>query len=176
MRVHDLWHFAGSEHRIDFRNLRAQLVAIALGQAAGDDQSLAGAGLLVLGHLEDRVDRLLLGFVDERAGVDDEHVGVGGIAGELMPLFLGEPEHHLGVDEVLGAAERDHSNFHACNVFSPGSSVFWSLAQSGFAWTEDCGLETEDHNLPRIQGIAVSADNPFTEMPHADYRRCLVGC
>jgi hypothetical protein len=45
-----------------------------------------------------------------------------------MPLLLGEPQHHLGVHEVLGAPERDHSNLH---------------------------------NLLRIQGIVVSADNPF---------------
>ena len=112
-RVHDLRHFACSKDCVDLRNLLSQFVAIPLGQAAGDDQSFAGARLLVLGHLEDGVDRLLLRFVDERAGVDDEHVGVGGIAGELMPLLLGEPEHHLGVDEVLRAAERDHSNLHS---------------------------------------------------------------
>jgi hypothetical protein len=29
-----------------------------------------------------------------------------------MTRILGEPQHHLGVDEVLGAAERDHSNLH----------------------------------------------------------------
>ena len=72
----DLRHFAGAEHRVDLRNLLLQLVAIALGQAAGDDQPPARAVLLVLRHLEDGVDRLLLRRVDERAGVDDEHVGV----------------------------------------------------------------------------------------------------
>ena len=71
-------------------------------------------------HLEDGVDRFLLGLVDERAGVDDEHVGVGGIAGQLMPRLLGEPEHHLGVDEVLGAAEGDHSNLHAMQLWIQG--------------------------------------------------------
>ena len=41
-----------------------------------------------------------------------EHVGVGRVTGQLVPLLLGEPEHHLGVDEVLRAAEGHHSNFH----------------------------------------------------------------
>ena len=35
-----------------------------------------------------------------------------GVARELMAALLGEPEHHLGVDEVLRAAERHHSNLH----------------------------------------------------------------
>ena len=112
-RLYDLRHLTRSEDRVDLGNLLAQLVSIALRQAAGHDQSLTRTGLLVLRHLEDGVDRLLLRLVDERAGVDDEHVGVGGVAGELMPLLLGEPEHDLGVDEVLGAPEGDHSNLHA---------------------------------------------------------------
>ena len=71
------------------------------------------AVLLVLRHLEDRVDRLLLGRVDERARVHDEHVGVGGVLRELVPRLLRKPEHDLGVHEVLGTAERNHSNLHS---------------------------------------------------------------
>jgi hypothetical protein len=37
----------------------------------------------VLDHLEDGVDGLLLGGVDEAAGVDDEDLGVFGVRGEL---------------------------------------------------------------------------------------------
>jgi hypothetical protein len=66
----------------------------------------------VLGHLEDGVDRLLLRLVDERAGVDDEDVGGGGVAGQLVAGALRQPEHHLGVHEVLRAAEGDHANLH----------------------------------------------------------------
>ena len=109
----------GAEDRVDLRNLRAQLVAIALRHAAGDDEALALAVLLELGHLEDGVDRFLLGLVDERAGVDDEHVGVGRVARQLVARLLGEPEHHLGVDEVLRAAEGDHADLHRCILTKP---------------------------------------------------------
>ena len=66
----------------------------------------------MLSHLQDGVDRLLFCLVDERARVDDEDIGVGGLPGELVAGLLGEAEHDLGVDEVLGAAEGDHSDFH----------------------------------------------------------------
>ena len=89
-----------------------QLVAIALGQAAGHDQPLAGAVLLVPRHLENRVDRFLLGRVDERAGVDDEHVGLRRVLRQLVPRLLREAEHHLGVDEVLRTTERNETNLH----------------------------------------------------------------
>ena len=73
---------------------------------------LARAVLLVLRHLEDRVDRLLLGGVDERAGVHDEHVGFGRVARQLVARLLRQAEHHLGVDEVLGAAEGNETDLH----------------------------------------------------------------
>ena len=72
----DVGHLAGAEHSVDLRNLGPQLLAVPLGQAAGDDERPAASVLLVLRHLEDGVERLLLGGVDERAGVDHEHVGL----------------------------------------------------------------------------------------------------
>ena len=63
-------------------------------------------------HLENRVDRLLLGVVDEGAGVHDEDVGRGRIVGQLVPRLLREPEHHFGIDEVLGTAEGHEANLH----------------------------------------------------------------
>jgi hypothetical protein len=110
--IHDLRHFTGPQHRVNLRNLRHQLATVTLSHATGDDEPLALAGLLQLGHLEDGVNRFLLGLVDERAGIDDEDVGILRIAGQLMARLLGEPEHDLGVDEVLRAAEGDHSNLH----------------------------------------------------------------
>ena len=46
-------------------------VAVALDQASGDDEFLGRAGGFEAGHLEDGVDGLLLGGVDEAAGIDD---------------------------------------------------------------------------------------------------------
>ena len=111
-RADDLGHFAGAEQRVDLGNLILQFVPVSLGEAPGDHQPLARAGLLQLRHLEDGVDGFLLGLVDERARVDDEDVGLARIGGERVPGLLGQPQHHLGVDEVLGAAEGDHSDFH----------------------------------------------------------------
>ena len=70
----------------------------------------AAVGDLVLHHLEDGVDGLLLGGVDEAAGVDDEDVGVFGAGGELRAAAMEQAHHDLGVDEVLGAAERDEAD------------------------------------------------------------------
>ena len=63
----------------------------------------AAPGGLVLRQLEDGVDRLLLGPVDEGAGVDDEDVGLGGVVGrQLMagawarPSITSESTRFLG--------------------------------------------------------------------------------
>ncbi len=108
----DFRHVAGSEHGVDLRDLRLQLVAIPLAQAPRHHQAPAGAGLLQLRQLEDRIDRLLLGRIDERARIDDEHLRLGGIGRQHVARLLRQAHHDLGVDEVLGAAEGDKSNLH----------------------------------------------------------------
>ena len=67
---------------------------------------------LLGGHLQNRVDRLLLGGVDERAGVDDQHLGARGVGRDLVSGVAGHAQHHLAVDEILGAAEAEETNFH----------------------------------------------------------------
>ena len=92
----------------------ADIAAIALHQAAGDDQLLGAADFLVLGHFEDGVDRLLLGGIDEAAGVDDEHVGLIGMRRELV-AFGDELAHHdFTIDEVFGTAQTDETDFQDC--------------------------------------------------------------
>ena len=64
---------------------------------------------LPIGNLEDRIDRLLLGRVDEAAGIDDDDVRRVEIVRDLDLGFLAQlAEHDLAVDEILRAAEGDH--------------------------------------------------------------------
>ena len=60
---------------VDLGQGGGQLVAVALGHAAGDDE--AGARPALLAEGEDGVDRLLAGGLDEGARVDDDEVGGG---------------------------------------------------------------------------------------------------
>ena len=106
---------AGSDDGVDFGDVLSDLVAVALDEAAGDDEALGFAAvlLLMLDHLEDGVDGLLLGGVDEAAGVDDDDLGVFGAGGEFGSVVMEEAHHDLGVDEVFGAAEGDEAHFWA---------------------------------------------------------------
>src|SRR4029078_13653547 len=65
----DRLDLAGAEDDVDFRGLAFLFIAMSLGQAPRPDELPAAACGLVLAQLENRVDRLLLGPVDERAGV-----------------------------------------------------------------------------------------------------------
>ena len=111
----DGFEFAGADYCVNFGDVLLDLVAVALDEAAGDDDALGLSAvlLLVLDHLEDGVDGLLLGGVDEAAGVDDDDLGVFGAGGELGPVVVEQAHHDLGVDEVFGAAEGDESYFGA---------------------------------------------------------------
>ena len=67
-------------------------------------------GLLELGDLEDRPDRLLARVFDEAARVDHDHVGVGRVLDELEARTVQVAQHHLGIDEVLGTAQADETD------------------------------------------------------------------
>jgi hypothetical protein len=58
----------------------------------------------VAGHFEDGVDRLLLGCVDEAAGIYDEDFRLFWMGGEARAGAVEQAHHDLGIDEVFGAS------------------------------------------------------------------------
>ena len=98
------FEFAGADYGIDFRNVLDDFVAVAFDEASGDDQLLRRAGGFEARHFEDGVDGLLLGGVDEAAGVDDEDLGIFGACSQARAGAVQQPHHDFGVDEVFGAA------------------------------------------------------------------------
>ena len=103
----DLLAAEDADHLVDVRNLLKQLVLLPLGQAAGDDHPLDAAVALAVEHLPDDPARFLPGGVDEPAGVDDHQVGRLPLGHQRVAVLGQQPEHPLGIDEVLGAAEAD---------------------------------------------------------------------
>ena len=84
-----------------------QLLAVPLGQAADRDDRLGAPAALEVGRGQQRVDRVLLGRLDEAAGVDHHDVGVGRRR-RPAPAVGREPAGELlGVDLVAGAAQGD---------------------------------------------------------------------
>ena len=105
-----MFQLAGAYNGVDFRNVFADLIAEALDEAPGDDELFRLASGLVRGHLEDCVDRLLLGAFDERAGIDDDHVRVFSAAGEFGAGAGEQAHHNFAVDQVFGAAQADEAH------------------------------------------------------------------
>ena len=109
---HDLFQFVRPQHGVDFRNLIPQLVSVALDQTTGNHQPPRPPGLLVLRHLENRVDRFLLRRIDKAARIHDQRFGISRIARKLMPARFKDAHHHLAIDEVLRATQTNETNFH----------------------------------------------------------------
>ena len=91
---------------IHLRHLALEVCGVALREAAGDHELLAAA-LLMSRHLEDGIDGLFFGGVDEPTSVDDDDVRLIRSRSWDVAGDPGHPEHDLGVDAVLGAAEGD---------------------------------------------------------------------
>ena len=94
--------------------LHCEVLREPLGHAAGNDQLLVAAALAEAAlamRLEDVADRLFLRRVDERARVDDHHVGLVGVGHDAHAGLVQVADHDLGIDEILSAAERDEADF-----------------------------------------------------------------
>ncbi len=91
-------------HQIHLGQGLGQLVAVALGHAAGHHQP--GAVPAGVGQGQDGVHRLLAGRLDEGARVDHHQVGLLGGAGRLVAVGHQRPDQLVGVHLVLRAAQR----------------------------------------------------------------------
>ena len=110
-RADNVRNLAGAEHHVDLRDLGLELVSVPLAQAAGHDQPFARPAALEFGHLEDRVDRFLLGRINEGAGIDDDDVRVLGVGGDFMPGLARQAQHDFAIHKILRTAERQEPEF-----------------------------------------------------------------
>jgi hypothetical protein len=100
---------AGPDDAVDLRDQRLQLFAVSLRQAPGDDELLPAA--LDRRMFENRFGRFGLGGIDEGARVDDDRSVGAPRVGFQMPSGRTElGDHHLGIDEILGAAQAYETN------------------------------------------------------------------
>ena len=102
-----------AQDRVGLRQLRGELLAVALGHAADRHDgpgACPGLGILEVRRLEQRVDGVLLGLLDEPAGVDDRDVGVRGVVDEVPALGAEPAGQLLGVDVVARAPQRHQSD------------------------------------------------------------------
>ena len=61
---------------------------------------------------QDGLDRFFLSRIDERAGVDDEHVRLVSRRRDFHSARQDASQHDLGIHQILGATQTDHPDFH----------------------------------------------------------------
>ena len=109
-RVDNVVIRARAEHTVDLRHLVHDLLLIALGQTAGDENLPDTALLFERAHGQNVVDGLFLGRIDETAGVDDHQLHPIGVRQNFISGLPQQIEHLLGVDLIFGTTERDHAD------------------------------------------------------------------
>ena len=63
-------------------------------------------------------ENFIFGFFPNRAGVEQDDVGVLRVSGEFVPIEDEISHHDFGVDEILGAAETNKTYFQSSFQFS----------------------------------------------------------
>jgi len=107
----DLRDLVNAHERIHFGQQFGQFITEALGQAAGNDEALTAIFRRAdFGGFEDGIHALLLRRVNERAGVDDDGVGLRGVVGDFHAVLEQRAEHDFGVHQIFGTAERNQAD------------------------------------------------------------------
>ena len=102
---------AGAQHAVHLGQFGADVIGVALGETAGDQQLFQLALFLQLSQLQNIFDGLALGGVDEAAGVEHRHVGPFRVCGDGIARLLAQGHHLLGIDQIFGAAQGNKCNF-----------------------------------------------------------------
>ena len=108
---------------VDLRNLCCELFPVLLHHAARHDDAVDLSRFLPRHLAEDRLDGLLLRRVDEAARVHDDDARLLRIR-QRQPFALQMPQHHLRVDEVLGASQGDDAHGRKNPAAHSGSMTF----------------------------------------------------
>ena len=97
---------------VDFGKLGGEIGGVTLREAPSDNKLLSGLGTMesTAVCLEDCTDALLLGGINEAARINQNHIGIVGLGGELIAVEFGIAEHDLGIDEIFGAAKADKAD------------------------------------------------------------------
>ena len=78
------------------------------------------------GHFQDRIHGLLLRAVDERAGIDHDHVRIFSAASQLGSGTGQHSHHHFTVDKIFWAAQADEADLLRTVVLCAKVQVLWS--------------------------------------------------
>ncbi len=109
---HEVMQVREPQKEVDLGNLVLQFLLISLDQAPDGHDRFDVAFLLELSGAQDRVDRFLLGGVDEAAGIDENDVGVRQIGGHHRAVAYQVSHQAFGIDRRFIAAERDDAELH----------------------------------------------------------------
>ncbi len=118
--------FVGAEPGVYRRDFQSQFVLIAVRQAARHIHFVHDSRRLGFGVAQDGVDGLLLGPVDEAAGVDDHDLRVVffRLVRHVVAIAFQLGEKHFRVHQVLGTTQRDDVDFIGT----------YSFGFHGFVW------------------------------------------
>ena len=116
----DFGEASGAQDTIHFGHLLQNLLLIALGQTACDQNLAHMTFCLQAGSGQNVVDCLCLRRVDESTGVNNHHVTAHYIGADRVACLLHAVHHPLTVHLVLGAAQRYKSDI--CHIYSSRKS------------------------------------------------------
>jgi hypothetical protein len=100
-----LFPVVNSDPQVDFREFFPYPGAVSFGETSADNKLPAPTLGFKECLLEDRLNRLFLGFANECAGIDDNDIGLGKINDAIVARAFEKVQDTLAVDLVFAATE-----------------------------------------------------------------------
>ena len=115
-QLRQLGKLAGATHDVHMRGAAQDQLLIFLGHAAEDAEDRVGMAALVMAKPAEGGVDFVLGVLADAAGVEEDHVGVGGFVRQLVALAAQGADHQFAVEHVHLAADRFDIEFflHGC--------------------------------------------------------------
>jgi hypothetical protein len=142
-----------AEDGISFRQRLGQLAAVALRETSDGNNGSCSPSVLEIAGCQQSVDRVLLGRLDETAGIDDHSVCLVWISYQLEVIVIQLCGKLFGIDFVASATQRD-------KVHRRGLGVCRTV--TGSPNDGRCGLK---HGRPSMTDVEMNPGFPVGRWP-----------
>ena len=117
-----------ADDRVHLRNLVKNLRPVTLRKASRHNDGTQRTVLFEPCDIEDIFNRFIFRALNKRTGIDDDHIRLDILRRDFIARRYQLCQHHLGIHQILGAAERNESDFDFLVFFhKPINLLFYTV-------------------------------------------------
>ena len=110
--INNVFLVADTNNSVDLRKLICHFLLIAFGKTTGHNDLFYSTLFLKLNEFKDSLNCLLLCRLNKPAGINNCNIGKSRLCYQFVSSFSEFIKHSFGIHQILGASQRNHSDFN----------------------------------------------------------------